>query len=156
VRRVVADTRPLHYLVLIEAIELLRGCLEKCWCRSTPAPVRAWLESQPEWLIAHSSSPALSIPSAKLGEGERAAIALATSVEATFILMDDRPATAVARAHGLRTIGTLGVLERAAALGMVDLPKALGRLRATNFRYRPELLDTIVARHVASRTAPSC
>ncbi len=46
-----------------------------------------------------------------LDEGERAAIALATSVGADLILMDDRAGVAVAYRHGLTVTGTLGVLD---------------------------------------------
>ena len=31
--------------------------------------------------------------------------------------------------------------------GLVDLPTAFERLKATNFRYRPEILDTLLAQH---------
>ena len=59
-RIVVADTGPLHYLVLIEAIELLPRlygkvlvpevvCAELAHPR-TPAPVRTWLATNPIWL----------------------------------------------------------------------------------------------------------
>jgi predicted nucleic acid-binding protein len=89
--------------------------------------------------------------SPRLGEGERAAIALAHAIGATLILMDDRAGVAAARSHGLEATGTLGVLVRAASQNLVDLPQAVERLKATNFRYRPELLDTLLDRH-AGRT----
>jgi predicted nucleic acid-binding protein len=53
---------------------------------------------------------------------------------------------AAARSQGLEATGTLGVLERAAARGLIDLPMAVARLKATNFRYRPGLLDELMAR----------
>jgi hypothetical protein len=30
---------------------------------------------------------------------------------------------------------------------MIDLEAVVARLRATNFRYRPEMLDALLARH---------
>ena len=84
--------------------------------------------------------------------GERAAIALAVSRRADLVLMDDRLGVATASAAGLRVIGTIGVLDRLAMRGLVDLPSAVARLRATNFRYRPELLDALLAQYEAKKS----
>lgn len=153
---VVADAGPLHYLVLIDAIDLLprlfgtivvpdpvRAELSR---PRTPAPVRTWLTSSPAWLEV--AAPAAPVPlSPRLGEGERAAIALAHAIGAALILMDDRAGVAAARAQGLEATGTLGVLARGAARSLVDLPRAVEQLKATNFRYRPELLDAFLDRY---------
>ena len=155
---VVADAGPLHYLVLIDAIDLLPrlfgtvvvpGPVRAELSRPrTPAPVRTWLASSPAWLEA-AGAPAAQVPlSPRLGEGERAAIALAHAIGATLILMDDRAGVAVAQVQGSEATGTHGVLARAAAQNLVDLPQAVERLKATNFRYRPELLDAFLNRHV--------
>jgi predicted nucleic acid-binding protein len=162
VHAVVADTGPLHYLVLIEAIELLPRLFGKVLVPEivrielgrprTPAPVRTWLRTNPTWLEQRPMPPGAALLSPKLGEGEQAAIALAHAVGATLILMDDRVGTATARAQGLEATGTLGVLELAAARDLIDLPAALTRLKATNFRYRPELLEILLARHQERRS----
>jgi predicted nucleic acid-binding protein len=64
-----------------------------------------------------------------------------------LILVDDRSGDAMARSSGLMTTGTLGLLVRAAQLGLIDLNTALLRLRETSFRCRPELLEAILNRH---------
>jgi predicted nucleic acid-binding protein len=87
-----------------------------------------------------------------LDEGERAAIALATSIGADLILMDDRSGVEVACRHGLTVTGTLGVLDLAARRGLVDLATAFAKLKATNFRYPPEIMDALLAQHRADRT----
>jgi predicted nucleic acid-binding protein len=61
--------------------------------------------------------------------------------------MDDRVGVAVARAQGIAVTGTLGVLDRAARRGLVELPAALAALRATNFHMRQELVTTLLAQH---------
>jgi hypothetical protein len=43
------------------------------------------------------------------------------------------------------------VLDRAALRGLIDLPAVVARLRETNFRYRPELLDALLAQHAAKK-----
>jgi predicted nucleic acid-binding protein len=49
-----------------------------------------------------------------LGDGERAAIALALSMQADLILIDERKGTSVAIAKGFTVTGTLGILRAAA------------------------------------------
>jgi predicted nucleic acid-binding protein len=161
---VVADAGPLHYLVLIDAIgllprlfgtvvvpDLVRAELSR---PRTPDLVRTWLASGPPWLEVRSvPAPSAPLPP-KLGEGEREAIALAHAIGAELILMDDRAGVAVARSQGLEATGTLGVLARAAARKLVDLPPAVERLKATNFRCSPTLLDALLAREREQRSGP--
>jgi predicted nucleic acid-binding protein len=54
---------------------------------------------------------------------------------------------AAARARGLEVTGTLGLLDRAAQRGLIDLPTAFAALKATNFHVPQELLDALLARH---------
>jgi len=152
---VVADAGPPRYLVLIDQIELLprlygkvvlpdavRGELST---PQTPAPVRAWLASLPPWLETGSAPGLEKLLSPKLDDGERAAIALAMQLGASLILMDDRAGVDEARLRGLQVTGTLGVLLLAARRGLLDLEAAFSRLKATNFRYSPTLLETMLA-----------
>lgn len=156
IRPIVSDAGPLHYLVLIRAIDVLpklfghvlvpEAVTFELSRPATPSAVRAWLDAAPVWL-ERRQVPGVPDPSTGLrGAGERAAIALARSVDVPLLLIDDRAGEAMARSHGLETSGTLGVLVRAAQLGLVDLSAALTQLRATNFRCRPELLDAILVR----------
>lgn len=155
-RLAAADTGPLHYLVLIGEIGIIPTLIDELLIPpevrdemdrpQTPAPVRAWIASPPPWLRVQPS-PQLDTAAAlaRLDPGERAAIALALSVAADVLLIDDRAGVAAARAHGLAAIGTLGLLQRAARRGLLDLPAALARLVATNFRIRQDLLDALLA-----------
>jgi predicted nucleic acid-binding protein len=80
----------------------------------------------------------------RLHAGELAAIALAVALKADLVLMDDRAGAVAARANGLNVTGTLGELDLAARSGLVDLDTAFERLKATNFRYRPAMLDDML------------
>jgi len=163
-RLVVADSGPLNYLVLIETIDVLPRLFEQILVPTAvydelahadaPPPVRAFVAHKPAWLEVRSN-PDLSgseTIGSILDEGERAAIALATSIGADLILMDDRSGVEVARRHGLTVTGTLGVLDLAARRGLVDLATAFAKLKATNFRYPPEIMDALLAQHRAVRT----
>jgi len=157
VRVVVADTGPLNYLVLIEAIEVLPRLFGsvlvpaavRAELRDPGASplVRAWAEHPPSWIDLRTVAPAaVSNPSLRgLDEGEAEALALAQSIGADLILIDDRAGVAAASRLGFATTGTLGVLVTAARLGLTDLAAAFDRLKATNFRYRPTLLEALLA-----------
>lgn len=155
---VVADTGPLRYLAEIGHIEILPRLFDKILIptavlselrhSSTPARVRVWAQSPPSWLEAlpvanDDQDPAL----ATLDWGEKAAIILSQSVHADVILIDDRKGVAVAVSKGLQVSGTLGLLMRAARRDMLDLADAFERLKGTNFRYRPEMLEALLRQH---------
>jgi predicted nucleic acid-binding protein len=166
VRLAVADTGPLHYLVLIGEIGLLPALVNALLIppevrdeldhARTPAPVRAWTAAPPAWLRVQSAPPTGADPGlARLDPGERAAIGLALAAGADAVLVDDRAGVAAARARGLAAIGTLGLLQRGARRGLVDLPDAIARLVATNFHIRQELLDMLLAEDRARRGEPT-
>lgn len=154
---VVADTGPPHYQALIGAIDVLprlfgRVALPEVvrdQLRHSRAPelVRRWISDMPSW--GRSRGDSAEQRSVVRGPGERAAIARALSRRADLVLIDDRRGAAAGSAANLRVIGTIGVLDRAALRGLVDLPIAVARLRQTNFRCRPELLDALLTQHGA-------
>jgi len=158
---VVADAGPLRYLVLIDVVDILPRLFGRVLIPeivgaelsrpSTPLPVRAWLETAPAWLERRANPPAIEGLPLRLDAGERAAIELAQAVGATLLLVDDRAGDDAARARGLKTIGTLGILVQAAQVDLIELRAAFARLRGTNFRYRPELLDALLAQHAAKK-----
>jgi predicted nucleic acid-binding protein len=158
---VIADTGPLHYLVLIGAIDVLSILFETVSMpeavrdelsrERTPPAVRAWIAQTPAWIQIAPTPPLETLPLPGLGAGERAAIALALSRRADLILMDDRRGVTAALNRGLLPIGTIGLLDRAARRQLIDLPVAVARLRATNFRHRPALLDVLLAQQQEGR-----
>jgi len=58
--------------------------------------------------------------------------------------MDEREGVEEARRLGLVVTGTLGVLDRAAERGLIELAPAIARLRQTNFRIDPGVLDRLL------------
>ena len=154
----VADTGPLHYLILIGHADLFGQLLERVLipdavrdelCNpGAPASVRSWIASPPHWLSADPvPSAALDDVDSSLDDGERAAIALAVRVRPDLVLMDDRAGVAVARTKGFVVTGTLGLLVRGAQRGLLDLPAALDGLGQTNFHWTAALRHRILAEH---------
>ena len=160
----VADTGPLNYLVLIGQIDLvpqLFGGLsiptvvrDELDDPMAPAAVRQWIAAPPGWLSIMPAPAGADPALASLDDGERAAITLAAEIKADLLLMDDRAGVAAARAQGIEVTGTLGVLDRAAQRGLVELPAALAALRATNFHMRQELVDALLAQDRQRRSQP--
>jgi predicted nucleic acid-binding protein len=155
-RLVVADTGPINYLILIEHIDLLRALFgrvilpfavagELIALRS-PSAVRYWACNPPAWVGLHATPGGFDADPLLKGidAGEKAAIALASTVNADLLLMDDRRGVKAARRIGLRVTGTLGVLELAAQSGLVDFAQAVDRLRRTNFRVPEVLIDALL------------
>ena len=155
-RAAVADTSPLRYLVLINAIEILPRLFEGVFVPDivhgelrhahAPAMVRRWADAVPPWLTVVPTPSVQDADLRSLDAGERAAIALAAEIHPDLVLIDERAGVAVARARGLAVTGTLGLLERAAQRGFANLPTAFAALKATNFHVRQELLDALLAR----------
>jgi predicted nucleic acid-binding protein len=150
---VVSNTSPLNYLVLIELQHLLpalfsqvlvpEGVLRELRSPVAPPQIGAWLDTKPDWL---DSRVVADIPTElrRLGPGEREAIVLAESVDEGLVLLDERRARDIARQREVAVTGTLGVLDLAAARGLVDLADAFDRLARTNFRGSPRLLRSLL------------
>ncbi len=154
---VVSDSGPIHYLVLGEAINvipLLYGRLvipssvtEELTHPHAPPEVQAWLRALPPWANVQIATEIDS--AAQLGLGEREAIALARELKATGLLLDDRVARRVAVERGLLITGTVGILERAAEQGLLNLSDAFQELLRTNFRVDAEVIREALERDVA-------
>ena len=154
---VIADAGPLHYLVLIGHINVLphlfgavavpATVISELRHTNAPAAVRTWADAPPPWLAVHPEPAALAAALRRLDPGELAAIALAHMLGAGLLLIDDRAGTVAARGLGLETVGTVGLLTRAAGARLLDLPAAVAALQATNFRYPATLFDALLAEH---------
>jgi predicted nucleic acid-binding protein len=154
-RLIVADTSPLVYLVLIDHVDILPQLFETILVpdavhaelRNPLAPtlIQNWAAVLPSWAevkqVPNVPDDAALRP---LGAGERAAIALALSIHADLVLIDERKGTQVAMNKGLDVTGTLGILQRAARRGLLNLADAFDRLKLTNFRYQQEIMDKLL------------
>lgn len=154
---VIADTSPIRYLIQIGHVSLLHSLFaavsiptevaRELGDLSAPPAVQAWIESPPAWLsvldAVGNDDPAL----AALDPGERSAIALGIALKADLILIDERRGYAAAVSKGLEATGTLGILDLAAKRKLIDLRDAIERLKQTNFRYRKEIIERLLAQH---------
>lgn len=158
---VVADTSPLNHLALIEMIDVLprlygtvvvpQEVLSELTTPVAPRGVREWARTLPNWIevrsVPVSDDPALSNPD----PGERSAIALAQSETGALLLIDEAAGRREASRRGISNTGTLGILHAAALAELIDLPSALGRLLATNFRVSISLAHDLLAEDAERR-----
>jgi predicted nucleic acid-binding protein len=159
-KSIVADTAPLNYLVIIQAIEILPNLyrsvsippavLAELSHARTPDVVRAWISAPPFWLRAVGLKASVHSSLSALDAGEREPISLASELQANLLLMDEREGVLLARKHGLNVIGTLAALDLAAARGLVDLQTMFDRLMATTFRM-PLRVMTVMLKEDAQR-----
>jgi predicted nucleic acid-binding protein len=100
---------------------------------AAPPEVRRWISILPTWLeIKQPVTPPGQVLS-HLDEGERDAIQLAEELKADLLVIDERAGREEALKRDLPVIGTMGILERAAQLGLLDFAIALSELKAHNF-----------------------
>ena len=115
--KVVSDTSPIHYLVLIgeeRVLPALFGALlvpaeviRELTHRRSPSLVRDWAATIPSWITVVDHASSLADP--KLGPGESAAIAATMDRAASLLLIDERYGTRVARDLRLTTVGTVEI-----------------------------------------------
>jgi len=161
---VIADASPLHYLILLGADDILpalfgrivipRAVAMELQHPHTPAVVRAWMAAPPSWLDIQDVSTAPNMTLTHLDSGEQEAITLAQALQADLLLIDEWRGRREALQRSLPVTGVLGVLERAAQQGFLDLPSALTRLLTTTFYAPANLVRDMLARDAARKTNP--
>ena len=141
---VVADSGPIHYLVLIGDIDVLQPLFTRVLIPEavraelmrdrTPPSVHAWIAQPPSWAeiltVRHSNEEGL----ARLGPGEHEAIVLARERKVDYLLIDDARGRLFAESLHIPTVGTIGILREAAAKDLINFMSSFHKLLATNFR----------------------
>lgn len=130
---VVADSSPLHYLILIEQADLLPrlysevvipdAVVAELTRPASPEAVSGWLLTARRWLrVASVSAEEIATITESLDYGERAAIALAQRTRADLLLIDETAGRREARRRNILVTGTLGVLRTAAEKHLIHVP----------------------------------
>ena len=151
---VVADSGPLHYLILLEHVDLLRrfygqvvvpeAVASELSNAAAPGVVSEWIAAPPSWLEVRPVAPeVLAAITDDLDLGERAAIALAEAMRADLLLIDEAAGRAEAKRRHLRVTGPLGVLRSGAERGVVNVPDLLERLKTTSFYLDQALVNAV-------------
>ncbi len=102
----------------------------------------------PEWLAERPLAQPLAsqIVAARLGAGEREAIALALELGATQVFLDDLAARRLAQSLNIAVLGSAGIVLRAKVQGLIPAVRPLlEAMQAAEFRVAPHVLDRILA-----------
>ena len=151
---IVADTGPINYLIQIGQIELLAQLVEKTVLPASvqtellhdaaPVAVRTWAANPPAWVEIRAAKQ--TIEAKDISDADREAIALARELSASVLLMDDSQARRCAARLGVVTMGTLGLLEVAAARERISLRLVVEKLRTTSCFLSDELIENALRR----------
>lgn len=152
--KVVSNTTPLNYLILIGHIEILNSLYDQVVIpeavfrelssENAPDLVRRWVANRPSWLIIDDAPQTFDNELDGIQVGERETILLAELLRADFVIIDDRKARHLASKRGVNVIGTLGILTIAAQKGLINPSEALDALRRTSFRASSELFERLL------------
>lgn len=83
----------------------------------------------------------------ELGGGEAEAISLAVQIHCG-VFMDEKAGRAAARALGLKTIGTVGVLSLARSKGFVaELKPLIVKLQRSGYYLATDLVESVLKAH---------
>ncbi len=152
---VVADTSPIHYLLLIDQIDLLAHLFDQIMIPDAvrdemlnpgaPLVLQQWIMDPPPWLTVQAVTE-LDTTLDHLDPGEQAAITLTQTLPADLLIIDERLGRRIAAARGIAIIGTLGILDEAANQGLINLAEAIARLQQTNFRISRRAIEALLDR----------
>lgn len=149
-----SNTTPFIALCSIGRLDLLRAVFERIHVPRSVAdecaaggPISVPPLMSLPWVEIHEDPPGPLAFAGDLGAGERSAIALALSLKADWLVIDEALGRTVAEYHGIPVIGTLGVLARAARERMVpSFREAALAMRAQGIRYNLALIEKIQKR----------
>ena len=154
---VVADSSPLVALVNIGHVRILPALFREVVIppqiaaeladARRPQSVRDFIAGRPPWLRVQTPTCVEPIPD--LHEGECAAISLARELKADLLLIDESDGRLAALARHLQITGTIGILQRAAEQGLLDLADAFAQIKQSDFWISPKLLDAELEKYRA-------
>ena len=153
---VIADTSPLNYLILVGEADVLpklfgrvlvpAGVVKELERDLAPAEVRKWISKPPSWLEVRSVKKPKASELDNLGTGEREAIWLAEEIYPDWLIIDDFAGRQAASRRHLPVMGTLRVLDQAAAQNLIDLPKVVAKFERTTFFLSADLIQWLLNR----------
>ena len=147
-RIVIADTSILIIFDKINRLDILEKVYKEIY--TTPEISNEYGKSLPEWIKIESVKDKRyqKFIETQLDLGESSAIALAVENKDSLLILDDNKARKLAIRLGLRITGTLGVINRAKELGVINKIKPLlDKLKTTDFRISRKVVEELLQRN---------
>lgn len=142
---VISDTSTLILFHRINEFELLQKVYNNLI--TTPEIAKEFNEKLPDWIQiqAVADKKYQEFLETQVDLGEASAIALAKEMDDVLLLLDDLKARKLASKLNLKFTGTLGVINKAKQLGIIDKIKPLiDRLLETDFRISEKIINEIL------------
>ncbi|MEA2048593.1 MAG: DUF3368 domain-containing protein [Campylobacterota bacterium] len=135
---IIGDSSALVALSIMERLDLL----EEVAVSSKPEGIKLQ-----KFLVGKVIDVELDITKIGLGRGELEAISLYKTMNAKFLLIDDRRAKKFAQLNGVHVIGSIGVVLLAKELGKVESIRAdLEKLLKSNIFVSKHLIERVLLR----------
>ena len=137
---IISDTSCFIVLSNIGRLELLQKLYDKVI--TTPEIVAEFGGALPDWIVVKGAADKgrQIIFESQLDKGESSALALALEMEDSTLILDDYKARKAASRLNLRFTGTLGVMIKAKATGLIpSIKPIIEEIRKTDFRITDEL-----------------
>lgn len=144
-RVVISDTSILILFRKIDEFDLLEKVYNELI--TTPEIAAEFGEPLPDWIKIEpvKDSKYLNFLSTQVDSGEASAIALATEYDDVLLLLDDLKARKLAAQLKLKVTGTLGVIQKAREMAIIDKVKPLiDKLLLTDFRIADNILKEVL------------
>ena len=154
-RGVICNTSPLQYLHQVDLLHLLPTLFGPA--QAPPAVAAELAEggrrgirvpelAEISWMTVRPVRDRTLLPlGTSLGSGEKEVLALGLETPDHLIVLDDRNARRHAKAAGLKTTGTLGILVLAKEQGVIDTVRPiLDRLQELQFRVDARTLKAVL------------
>ena len=139
---VISDTSSLILFHKIGELDLIRKVYDNI--TTTEEVAEEFLEQLPEWIKIESvkDKKYQEFLETQVDLGEASAIALAKEMDNPLLLLDDLKARKLAKKLNLKFTGTLGVINKAKQIGVIDKVKPLiDKLLSTNFRISENIIN---------------
>jgi len=151
---VISDTSCLILFHKIGELELLHKVYDSV--STTPEVAHEFAEQLPEWINIEKvkDKKYQEFLETQVDWGEASAIALAKEKDSPLLLLDDLKARKLASKLNLRYTGTLGVINKAKQLGVIENVKPiLNKLLATDFWISENIINELLRKNneIASR-----
>lgn len=145
---VIADASVLIIFDKLDQLDILQKIYLNIY--TTPEISQEFNKPLPSWIKVESvkDHKYIKFIGTQVDIGEATAIALAAEKEDPLLILDDLKARKIARRLGMRFTGTLGVINKAKELHIIDRIKPLiDQLKETDFRISENVIEDLLKRN---------
>lgn len=145
---VIADTSVFIIFDKLDRFDVLKAVYPELY--TTPEIIEEYQKTSPDWITIESPKDKKyqAFVETQVDSGEASAIAFAIEKENALLILDDLKARKLAKRLDLKYTGTLGVINKAKALGVISKIKPLlDGLQKTDFRISENVVRDLLQRN---------